>query len=86
MDIDENMKKFDISSININSNNKNFLEKNTDTELNKIFAKAKLDKYQIYYFNRNFIIVHTTFIIRANILFHLNFSTDFKSNSWKGAV
>lgn len=47
---------------------------------------AKLDKYQIYYFNRNFIIVHTTFIIRANILFHLNFSTDFKSNSWKGAV
>lgn len=47
---------------------------------------AKLDKYQIYYFNHNFIIVHTTFIIRANILFHLNFSTDFKPNFWKGAV
>lgn len=44
---------------------------------------AKLDKYQIHY---NFIIVHTTFIIRANILFHLNFSTDFKPNFWKGAV
>ena len=44
LNIDENMKQFDISSINSNSNNKNFMEENTDTELNKIFGIANSDK------------------------------------------
>ena len=43
LNIDENMKQFDISSINSNSN-KNFMEENTDTELNKIFGIANSDK------------------------------------------
>ena len=44
LNIDENMKQFEISSINSNSNNKNFMEENTDTELNKIFGIANSDK------------------------------------------
>lgn len=38
---------------------------------------SKLDKYQIYYFNHNFIIVHTTFIIRANIFISFEFQYRF---------
>ena len=44
LNIDENMKQFEISSINSNSNNKNFMEENTDTELNKIFGMSNSDK------------------------------------------
>ena len=43
LNIDENMKQFEISSINSNSN-KNFMEENTDTELNKIFGITNSDK------------------------------------------
>ena len=38
LNIDENMKQFEISSINSNSNKQNFMEENTDTELNKFFG------------------------------------------------
>ena len=44
LNIDEIMKQFDISSINSNSNKQNFMEENTDTELNKIFGIANSDK------------------------------------------
>ena len=35
------MKQFDMSNINIYSNNKNFMEYNTDTELKNIFWNKK---------------------------------------------
>ena len=38
LNIDEKMRQFDISSINSNSNKQNFMEENTDLELNKIFG------------------------------------------------
>ena len=44
VNIDENMKQFEISSINSNSNKQNFMEENTDTEINKIFGIANSDK------------------------------------------
>ena len=44
INIDENINHFEISSINSNSNNKNFMEENTDTELNKIFGITNSDK------------------------------------------
>ena len=44
LNIDENMKQFEISSINSNSNKQNFMEENTDTELNKFFGIANSDK------------------------------------------
>ena len=44
LNIDENMKQFEISSINSNSNKQNFMEENTDIELNKIFGIANSDK------------------------------------------
>ena len=44
LNIDENMKQFEISSINSNSNKQNFMEENTDTELNKIFGIPNSDK------------------------------------------
>ena len=44
LNIDENMKQFEISSINSNSNKQNFMEENTDTELNKFFGITNSDK------------------------------------------
>ena len=44
LNIDEKMRQFDISSINSNSNKQNFMEENTDLELNKIFGIANSDK------------------------------------------
>ena len=44
LNIDDNMKQFEISSINSNSNKQNFMEENTDTELNKFCGLANSDK------------------------------------------
>ena len=44
LNIDENMKQFEISSINSNSNKQNFMEENTDTELNKFCGMTNSDK------------------------------------------
>ena len=44
LNIDEYMKQFEISSINSNSNKQNFMEENTDTELNKFCGLANSDK------------------------------------------
>ena len=38
------MKQFDMSNINIYSNNKNFMEYNTDTELKKFFVATNSNK------------------------------------------